>query len=248
MTPSQAELENANGCSSRQRKTAAGHHSTAVSRSAGRDLHAVDRRKETCSHLAVTSDGTVEDSALARNQAARRRRVLDATLALADKGGFEAVQMRDVAAEAGVALGTVYRYFSSKERLLLEANVGQVEALGAGLMSRPPTGETPADRVVDVLRRACNVLVKRPEATAAMVRALGTAQPDEADAVERVSQAMTAIITGAMHEGEPSERDRAVARALSQVWLSSLIGWVGGVDGPEVVGNDLERAARMLVE
>jgi TetR/AcrR family transcriptional regulator, cholesterol catabolism regulator len=195
----------------------------------------------------MTSDGAPESGALARNQAVRRKRVLDATLALADKGGFEAVQMRDVAAEAGVALGTVYRYFSSKERLLLEANVGQVEALGAGLLNRPPTGERAVDRVVDVLRRACTVLVKRPEATAAMVRALGSAPPNEADAVRRVSQAMTDIITGAMHSGDPTERDRAVARALSQVWLSSLIGWVGGVDGPEVVGDDLERAARMLI-
>jgi hypothetical protein len=80
-----------------------------------------------------------------------------------------------------------------------------------------------------------------------MVRALGSAQPSEADAVQRVSEAMTAIITGAMHEGDSSERDRAVARVLSQVWLSSLVGWVGGVDGPEVVGDDLERAARMLI-
>jgi AcrR family transcriptional regulator len=195
----------------------------------------------------VTADAAPEDGALARNQAARRRRVLDATLALADHGGFEAVQMRDVAAEAGVALGTVYRYFSSKERLLLEANVGQVEALGEGLLNRPPSGTTAADRVVDVLRRACGVLVKRPEATAAMVRALGSAQPSEADAVRRVSEAMTAIITGAMQHGDPSERDLAVARVLSQVWLSSLVGWVGGVDGPEVVGDDLERAARMLI-
>jgi AcrR family transcriptional regulator len=196
----------------------------------------------------ATPDPKVGDGALARNQAARRRRVLDATLALADKGGFEAVQMRDVATEAGVALGTVYRYFSSKERLLLEANVGQVEALGQSLLDRPPTGATPADRVVDVLRRACAVQVKRPEATAAMVRALGSAQPSEAEAVRRVSQAMTAIITGAMHTGDPTERDRAVARVLSQVWLSSLVGWVGGVDGPEVVGDDLERAARMLID
>ena len=84
--------------------------------------------------------------------------MLDATLALADKGGFDAVQMRDVATEAGVALGTVYRYFSSKERLLLEANVEQVEALGAGLLEPTRRRERrPADRVVDVLRRACNV-------------------------------------------------------------------------------------------
>ena len=94
------------------------------------------------------------DGALARSQAARRRRVIDATLQLAAGGGFDAVQMRDVAAEAGVALGTVYRYFESKERLLLEANLEQVEALRLRLSERPPAGESAADRVVDVLRRA----------------------------------------------------------------------------------------------
>ncbi len=187
------------------------------------------------------------DGALARSQAARRRRVLDATLELAAGGGFDGVQMRDVAAEAGVALGTVYRYFESKERLLLEANLEQVEALRELLADRPPTGDTAADRVVDVLRRASRTQIRRPEATAAMVRALGTARPEESDAVARVSESMTAIITGAMHEGAPTTRDRAVARVLSQVWLSSLIGWVGGVDGPSVVGDDLERAARLLI-
>ena len=187
------------------------------------------------------------DGALARSQAARRRRVLDATLELAAGGGFDAVQMRDVAAEAGVALGTVYRYFESKERLLLEANLEQVEALRIRLSDRPPSGATAADRVVDVLRRASRTQTRRPEATAAMVRALGSARPEESDAVARVSEAMTGIITGAMHGGDPSERDRAVARVLSQVWLSSLIGWVGGVDGAEVVGDDLERAARLLI-
>ena len=186
--------------------------------------------------------------ALARNQAARRRRVLDATLVLADRGGFDAVQMRDVATEAGVALGTVYRYFECKERLLLEANVEQVDLLRERLLERPPQGEEPVDRVVDVLHRACRWLTRRPEATAAMVRALGSARPSEADAVARVSEAMSAIITGAMHAHEPSERDRGVARILTQVWLSSLVGWVGGVDGPEVIAVDLERAARLLIQ
>ena len=156
--------------------------------------------------------------------------------------------MRDVATEAGVALGTVYRYFESKERLLLEANIEQVEALRERLADRPPTGATPAERVVDVLRRASRTQTRQPEATAAMVRALGSARPEVSDAVERVSSAMTGIITRAMHDGDPSERDRVVARVLSQVWLSSLVGWVGGVDGPEVVGDDLERAARLLID
>lgn len=185
--------------------------------------------------------------ALVRNQAARRRRVITAALELANRGGFDGVQMRDVAAEAGVALGTVYRYFSSKERLLLEANVEQVEALGASLRRHPPEGDTPYERVVSVLRRAVRALVARPEATAAMVRALGSAQPSEADAVRRVRAAMDEIITAAIHPGRSTERDLRVARVLTQVWLSSLVGWVGGVDPAERVLDDLSAAASLIV-
>ncbi|MGZ8747399.1 MAG: TetR family transcriptional regulator, partial [Mycobacterium sp.] len=44
-------------------------------------------------------------------QRERRKRILDATLAIASKGGYEAVQMRAVAERADVAVGTLYRYF-----------------------------------------------------------------------------------------------------------------------------------------
>lgn len=187
------------------------------------------------------------DTALARSQAARRRRVLDAATRLAARG-FEAVQMRDVATEANVALGTVYRYFTSKERLLLEAMVEQIETLGRRLESKPPVGESPAARVIDVLSRATSSLQRHPEVTGAMVRALGSAQPEEAAVVRRVGDAMTRIITGAMHEGAPSQRDLAVARVLQQVWLSALVGWVGGVDPAPRVGADLEEATRLLLD
>ncbi|HEX6311533.1 MAG TPA: TetR family transcriptional regulator [Acidimicrobiia bacterium] len=187
-------------------------------------------------------------TALARNQAARRRRVLDAAVRLADRGGFDSVQMRDVAAEANVALGTVYRYFTSKERLLLEAMVEQVRALATHVEQRPPNGITPAERVIDVLGRALAFLQRHPEATAAMVRANGSAQPSEADCVREVRTLMTDIITGAMHEGAPSRRDLAVSRVLQQVWLSALIGWVGGVDDASRVNDDLAVAAHMLLD
>jgi TetR/AcrR family transcriptional regulator, cholesterol catabolism regulator len=189
-----------------------------------------------------------EETALARSQAARRRRVLDAALRLAEQGGFDAVQMRDVATEANVALGTVYRYFTSKERLLLEAMVEQIETLAVRVDSRPPVGSTSSARVLDVLTRANASLQRHPEVTAAMVRAFGAAAPDEADVVRRVSETMTAIITGAMHEGVPSPRELAAARVLQQVWLSSLVGWVGGVDEAPRVVADLAVAAQLLLD
>ncbi len=54
-------------------------------------------------------------------QRERRKRILDAAIALASKGGFEQMQMRAVAERADVALGTLYRYFPSKIHLLVSA-------------------------------------------------------------------------------------------------------------------------------
>src|SRR3954453_1181381 len=114
--------------------------------------------------------------ALARSQAARRRRVLEATLSLAAEGGFDAVQMRAGAGAADVALGTVYRYFSSKERLLLEAMVEQQDDLRAYIETHPLSEATAPERVMPVLRRANRSLRRYPVVTAAMVRAFGSAQ------------------------------------------------------------------------
>jgi TetR/AcrR family transcriptional regulator, cholesterol catabolism regulator len=61
----------------------------------------------------------------------RHRRILDATLALASKGGYEAVQMRTVAERADVALGTLYRYFPSKIHLLVSALAREFERADA---------------------------------------------------------------------------------------------------------------------
>src|SRR5258705_9517540 len=110
-------------------------------------------RMETCFNFPVTTAAEPE-STLARSQAERRRRVLAATFELAADGGFDAVQMRDVAAAADVALGTVYRYFSSKERLLLEAMAEQQSDLRAYIETHPLSQATAAERVMAVLRRA----------------------------------------------------------------------------------------------
>src|SRR5689334_9860094 len=50
-------------------------------------------------------------------QLARRERIVVAGLQLLENQEYDRIQIRDVAQEAGVALGTLYRYFSSKEHL-----------------------------------------------------------------------------------------------------------------------------------
>ena len=193
----------------------------------------------------MSADLEDSESTLARSQAARRRRVLDAALVLAQGGGFEAVQMRDVAAEANVALGTVYRYFTSKERLLLEMMVEQLSGLARYVNSHEIPGDTAAQRVCAVLARSNTALARYPDVSLAMVRAFGASREENADVVERVSALMNGIITTAI--GFEAQRSTQVARILTQVWLSSLIGWAGGVDPIGRVDEDLEIASQLLL-
>ena len=111
-------------------------------------------------------------STLTKSQAARRGRVIEAALSLGADGGYDAVQMRDVAQSAGVALGTIYRYFSSKDHLLAETLVEWAADLGRRVSRRPPKGDTLADRVVDVLRRATRGMELEPKLSEAVITAL----------------------------------------------------------------------------
>src|SRR4051794_9481728 len=82
---------------------------------------------------------------------ARKRRILDAAARLAREGGDDAGQMRAVAAHAEVALGTLYRHYTSKDQLLLAVQLDQTETLRRRLELRPPEGPNAAARVADVL-------------------------------------------------------------------------------------------------
>lgn len=190
-----------------------------------------------------------EPSTLAKNQAKRRRRVMSAAMALAANGGFDAVQMRDVASEADVALGTLYRYFPSKENLLVSVLVELVDGLRLSIESAPVRGDTPRERVVDVLRRAVGFHPDR-DVFGALIKALASANPDVAGLVREINQKMTVIIVEAMYPDgeEPTGRDLEVARVLQLTWLSSVFGWVNGVEDHSRVIDDLEVAARLLMD
>jgi len=177
----------------------------------------------------------------------RHRRILDATLALASKGGYEAVQMRTVAERADVALGTLYRYFPSKIHLLVSALAREFERNQERLDRRPIPGETPYERVLYVLGRTTRSMQREPMLTEAMTRAFMFADPSAATEVNSVARLMEGMFTGAMHEGEPSADDLAIARVIGDVWLSNLVAWVTRRASADDVSNHLELAARLLL-
>lgn len=202
--------------------------------------------------MATVSSLTYDDLGSAA-QRDRRRRILDATMALASRGGFDAVQMRAVAEQADVALGTLYRYFPSKIHLLVSALARQFEETQVSLGRKPIPGDTPADRVAFVLARATRGLQKEPNTTEALTRAFMFADASVAGEIHVVGLQLTAMLNRALKgadyvEGaEPTEEELAVARVISDVWLAALVSWVTGRLSAQEVTDHLDTAVRLLL-
>lgn len=186
--------------------------------------------------------------ALSKGQAARRQRVIEAALELGSKGGYDAVQMRDVATTANVALGTIYRYFSSKDHLLAEALVEWVRDLSRRVHARPPRGQTLAGRVLDVLRRATRAMESDPLLSEAVIGALASKDPHAA----RCQREVGILMAETMALAFPGDFDRAtrddIVRTLGHVWFSSLVGWVNNWFGITQAGDELEIATHLLLD
>jgi AcrR family transcriptional regulator len=78
----------------------------------------------------------------------RQQRILDATVRCVRRSGFHAASMADIAAEAKISVGIIYRYFANKEAI--------IEAIVAKDMAemRAKFGEwdaTPDDKLLDSL-------------------------------------------------------------------------------------------------
>ena len=206
---------------------------------------ATPRTHTTAGRSALGVAGDAEQGSAAQRD--RRRRILEATLQLASKGGYEAVQMRAVAERADVALGTLYRYFPSKIHLLVSALALELERIQEKLDRRPIPGETAYDRTLFVLGRTTRVMQREPLLTEAMTRAFMFADPSATEEVNAVARLMEDMFVRAMDSDEPSADDRAKARVIGDVWLSNLVAWVTRRASAHDVINHRELAARLLL-
>jgi AcrR family transcriptional regulator len=195
----------------------------------------------------TATSGPAESELGSAAQRERRKRIIDATLALASKGGYDAVQMRAVAERADVALGTLYRYFPSKIHLLVSGLVREFERAKEKIDRRPIPGDGRYERVIYVLNLVTKNMQREPLLTEAMTRAFMFADPSAASEVEAVAATMEQILTGAMHDGEPTADEQAIARVIGDVWLSNLVAWVTRRASANDVANHLELAARLLL-
>ncbi|MBF9066551.1 TetR/AcrR family transcriptional regulator [Streptacidiphilus fuscans] len=167
-------------------------------------------------------------------QLERRKHLIDAALALVAEGGVERLQMKQVSERSGVALGTTYRYFSSKEHLLAAAAsdwramlmddlATEVRGSPAALAGRG----SGSDRVVRFVHRGMRALQRQPNLARLLVSVAVSTDPFASEVVEAMGNSGRAKLLALMPEVPPTARS-VVPHIIDAAWQSELVDWVTG--------------------
>jgi TetR/AcrR family transcriptional regulator, cholesterol catabolism regulator len=179
-------------------------------------------------------------------QRARRRRIVDAGMSLLRQRDYDHVQVKDVAEEAGVALGTVYHYFASKEHLFADVLVAWAATLGGNIARNPLPTDGDAARVAEVFRRSVRAFHRAPQFARLVAMLETSSDPYAIDAMARLGGATTPVYAAAMRDVEPATA-QAIVRVLDAVLASGLRSWVTGHASIDDVYTRLDEAIGLLV-
>lgn len=187
----------------------------------------------------------------------RAKRIVETAVALAERDGYQAVRLRDVAATAQVALGTVYKRFGSKEEILIAALEQESERMLARMGKKPVPGQDAQERVRFVFNALTKALLRRPNLAKALVRSLASGDPNITERVASFHAVITALVIAAIrgeaaedHMGKNREvdtREGTIASILENVWFSSFVGWAGGLHDATQVLSDVDKTSELLL-
>lgn len=177
------------------------------------------------------------------HQRARRDRIVGATVELMSVKDYDSLQMKDITAAAGVALGTTYRYFNSKDHLVAEALLAWSEQFKR-------EGEAPAGRSVDrvkiAFRRAARAFELHPCVYGHLLAVQASTDPLAIEMYSRFA-ARRLDAFGSFLARVPSPRREGITSVMSAVLTAHLRSWTLGYESIEQVYASLDSAAELLL-
>lgn len=162
-----------------------------------------------------------------RNKAAAIEQVRDVAFTLMNQHGFDAVTVEQIAAATSVSPSTVYRYFGTKEALVLSTE-RPLELVAR--LERDDSART----ALAAFERAANKVWNGDEALAAEM-SLVVANPPLVERFERQlldqRTAVAELFARRRGKNSPGTKDQALAAAAIAVLANAVLGWqrAGGV-------------------
>jgi AcrR family transcriptional regulator len=197
-------------------------------------------------HLAEPDAPAPPDPAsLPPAQVERRRRIVQAAIDLLGHDEYDTVQMRDVASEAGVALATIYRYFTSKEHLYAAALVEWAADFPLSRRASARPADTDEARVRALMRRAVRSFERYPQMMRALIVLESSSDPNARALFDQFAELNTDALEHAL-SSVPPDTAAAIVATLNSVMVTRLRSWALGRNGIRDVERSVDAAIDLI--
>ena len=183
---------------------------------------------------------------LTATQLARRERIVKVALNLLVNGDYQKIQMRDVAEAADVALGTVYRYFTSKEHLFAAVQIEWVKSLHRQILRRPPLGQSNLERLSQVLHKTVRAFQVQPQFYRVLLVLEVARDPFAKELFDVMSRETEATYLEALSGVDPQTASDLLGVVLA-VLGAELRSWVLGRQSIDEVKQNIDAALSLLL-
>jgi AcrR family transcriptional regulator len=189
-----------------------------------------------------------EPASLPRGQQERRDRIVRAAIALLEHGGeYDSIQMRDVAREASVALGTVYRYFTSKEHLYAAALLDWAGNFPGAGPSKRATDQSDEARLRALMRRAVRAFERYPQMMRAEIVLETSTDPNARALFDQFAALNRGVLTSALSSTDP-EIAAGIVETANSVLAARLRSWALGRITISEVDRSVQRTIDLIFE
>ena len=185
----------------------------------------------------------LDPDSLPRGQQERRERIVRAAITLLEQGEYDAIQMRDVAQEAGVALGTVYRYFTSKEHLYAAALLEWASNFPAGVQSKRAGSRSDEAQLRALMRRAVQAFERYPQMMRVEIVIESSPDPNARALFDQFGQRNVGALTSALASTD-AETAAAIVETVNSVLATRLRSWALG----RITIGEVDRSVQRTID
>lgn len=159
--------------------------------------------------------------------------------------GYDACQIRPIAAASAVSAATVYQYFPSKDELLLACFHEWLWDFEAEFGSTTDDAD-PFQRLLHVALTLTDRLCTSPRFAESMVRPYLYADGTAANQADLVRRRVVRIFIASVGESTAAPREVGAAEILSDVWMSNVAAFAQQRIGLSELSERLTRTVGLL--
>jgi AcrR family transcriptional regulator len=176
-----------------------------------------------------------EPSLRERNKARKLQKISRAARALFIRRGYDATTLRQIAAKAGVGLGTLFSYAADKRDLLFLIINDDIEAMNARAFAEAPRDAPLLERLVGTFRGFFEFFGRQPNLSRIILKELTfySAGPQARrfqSGRMQVLARLAELVGAAQRAGEiaSAEDPREIAYTIFSIYAAEIRQWLGG--------------------